>query len=236
MKLMTLDLIVSEEVKYMIESGLLKPGDKIPSERDLSEKYNVQRLTVRSGLQILEDAGVIYSKPRSGYYVANPPIKKIADDIVSTTSEIQSTNNEFETKIIKFTEKEIDKYLYTEMKLPLGTRLYELKRLRILNGEPISMDYSFIPKYVPPGLEKFNFENESLYAVLEREYNVHLKRSEQNIVVIQSEENYCYDLNLTPQDYVVLQSGIVYDQNGQLVEFSETYSKVGYFEYVTKSK
>ena len=124
MKLMTLDLIVSEEVKYMIESGLLKSGDKIPSERDLSEKYNVQRLTVRSGLQILEEAGIIYSKPRSGYYVANPPIKKIADDIVSTTSEIQSTNNEFETKIIKFTEKEIDKYLYTEMKLPLVTRLY----------------------------------------------------------------------------------------------------------------
>ena len=124
MKLMTLDLIVSEEVKYMIESGLLKSGDKIPSERDLSEKYNVQRLTVRSGLQILEEAGIIYSKPRSGYYVANPPIKKIADDIVSTTSEIQSTNNEFETKIFNFTEKEIDKYLYTEMKVPLGKRLY----------------------------------------------------------------------------------------------------------------
>lgn len=233
MKLMTLDLIVAEEVKYLIESGSLKSGEKLPSERDLSEYFQVQRLTLRSGLQMLEEAGYIYSVPRSGYYVANTRISKAADNISSITSDVQTSGHTMETKIIKFVEKEIDKYLYTEMKLPLGTRLYEIKRLRIIDGKPVSVDYSFIPKHVTPGLEKYDLENKSLYTILQDEYSIQLNKSTQEIVVLKAEDNYCEALGLTTDDYVVLQNGIVYDQNGQLVEFSETYSKVGVFEYVT---
>ena len=46
MKLMTLDLIVADEVKCMIEDGTLSIGDKLPSERELCERFNVQRLTL----------------------------------------------------------------------------------------------------------------------------------------------------------------------------------------------
>ena len=233
MKVMTLDLIVAEEVKYMIESGQLKPGEKLPSERELSEKFKIQRLTLRSGLQILEDAGIIRSVPRNGYYVEKPRIAKIADNIVSITSAIHTSGRTIETKIIKFTEREIDKYLYSEMKLPLGTRLYEIKRLRIIDGVPVSMDYSFIPKNVTPGLDTYNLETSSLYEILSEKYGIKLEKSKQNIVITKAEENYCYDLGLEKGDDVVLQSGVVYDQNGQLVEFSETYSIVGAFEYVT---
>lgn len=233
MKLMTLDLIVADEVKCMIEDGTLSIGDKLPSERELCERFNVQRLTLRSGLQMLEEEGLIYSIPRNGYYVANNRIQKSADNIVSTTSEIQTSNHKMETKIIKFVEREIDKYLYSEMKLPLGTRLYEIKRLRIIDDKPVSMDYSFIPKYTTPNLDKFNLENRSLYEILESEYGIILKKSIQNIIVVRAEENYCTDLGLTTEDHVVLQSGIVYDQNGELAEFSETYSRIGAFEYVT---
>ena len=72
---MTLDLIVADEVKCMIEEGTLSIGDKLPSERDLCERFNVQRLTLRSGLQMLEEEGLIYSIPRNGYYVANNRIQ-----------------------------------------------------------------------------------------------------------------------------------------------------------------
>ncbi len=233
MKIMTLDLLVAEEVRYMIESGQLKPGDKLPSERELSEKFQVQRLTLRSGLQMMEEAGLIYSVPRSGYYVANRKIAKLADNIQSTTSAIVQAGRKVEMKLIKFEEREIDKYLYTQMNLPLGTRLYEIKRLRSIDGVPVSMDYSFIPKSVTPGLETYDFKDESLYKILNEDYGIKLTKSKQNIVVVKAEENYCYDLGLTPNDDVILQSGVVYDQNDQLVEFAENYSTVGTFEYVT---
>ena len=51
--LLNLDIGIASELKYMIESGLYAPDEKLPSERKLCETFNVQRMTVRSALDIL---------------------------------------------------------------------------------------------------------------------------------------------------------------------------------------
>ena len=51
--LLNLDISIASELKYMIESGLYAPDEKLPSERKLCETFNVQRMTVRSALDIL---------------------------------------------------------------------------------------------------------------------------------------------------------------------------------------
>ena len=49
---------ISEQIKELIYSGVLKPGDKLPSERKLSEQFGTGRMVVREALRILEHAGV----------------------------------------------------------------------------------------------------------------------------------------------------------------------------------
>ena len=46
-KLLTLDVALSKEIKYMLKEEHYLPGDKLPSERKLAELFHVQRLTVR---------------------------------------------------------------------------------------------------------------------------------------------------------------------------------------------
>lgn len=232
MKVMTLDIIVADEVKYMIESENLKEGDKLPGERELSERFCVQRLTLRLGLQMLEEEGYIYSKPRKGYYVAKPRIQKNVKRIVSSSSQIQSSFKSSQIKLIKLCEIEADKYLNKETNLPLGTRLYEIKRLRIVDGEPVSVDYSFIPKNVTPGIDKYDFEQYSLYNILELAYGIQLSSSIQTIEVFKAEPNYRDLLGLSENDNIVLQSGKVLDKDGNLIEFSESYMKQERFAYV----
>ena len=69
-KLLTLDVALSKEIKYMLKEEHYLPGDKLPSERKLAELFHVQRLTVRGALNLLLQDKTIISKPRSGYYVA----------------------------------------------------------------------------------------------------------------------------------------------------------------------
>lgn len=60
---------VIDRIKGMIASGELKCGEKIPSERDLAERFNVSRVPIRETLKILEYMGVLDSKQGDGTYV-----------------------------------------------------------------------------------------------------------------------------------------------------------------------
>ena len=52
--LLTLDVALSKEIKYMLKEEHYLPGDKLPSERKLAELFHVQRLTVRGALNHLK--------------------------------------------------------------------------------------------------------------------------------------------------------------------------------------
>lgn len=66
---LTLDIQIASELKYMIENGFYKYGQKLPSERELCKTFNVQRMTVRSALDILIHEDYICASPKRGYFV-----------------------------------------------------------------------------------------------------------------------------------------------------------------------
>ena len=76
MKVMTLDIMISNELRQYITDHHLKFGDKLPSERELCELFSIQRLTLRSAMKILEEMGIIYVVPKIGYFVAKQRIIK----------------------------------------------------------------------------------------------------------------------------------------------------------------
>ncbi|TDH28629.1 FadR family transcriptional regulator [Segetibacter sp. 3557_3] len=63
--------IIIQQVKDLLMSGQLKPGDKLPPERKLSEKFGVGRTHVREAIRKLEFYGILKTRPQSGTYVAS---------------------------------------------------------------------------------------------------------------------------------------------------------------------
>jgi GntR family transcriptional repressor for pyruvate dehydrogenase complex len=64
---------VAEHVRRLIETGDLRPGDRLPGERDLARALGVSRPTVRSGLKALEAMGVVLSRRGAGTFIAEGP-------------------------------------------------------------------------------------------------------------------------------------------------------------------
>jgi GntR family transcriptional repressor for pyruvate dehydrogenase complex len=64
---------ISEQINAMIEEGLLKPGDQLPSERDLAERFKVSRNSVRDALRTLEAKGFLVIQQGGGTYVREVP-------------------------------------------------------------------------------------------------------------------------------------------------------------------
>ncbi len=231
MRALTQDLFIANEIKALIEEKKLKPGEKIPSERILCEMFNIQRLTVRGALAILENDGIISSKPKVGYYINKERVKRNVNSIESTIKII--SGNSYETSsLVKFEEIETDKYISRETRIPLGTRIYEVKILKKLENTPVCVDYLYLKKQDFPTLTKFDFEKNNLYDILVNNFNIKPVSSIQKINVIQVEENYRSLLGLKEEDSVVLQAGSLYDKNNKFIAFVESYINYNYFEYV----
>ncbi len=231
MRALTQDLFIANEIKALIEEKKFTVGDKIPSERVLCEMFNIQRLTVRGALSILENEGIISSKPKVGYYINKERVKRNVNSIESTIK-IISDNSQETISLVKFEEIETDKYISRETQIPLGTRIFEVKILKKLENIPICVDYLYLKKEDFPSLNKFDFEKNNLYDILVTNYKIKPVSSVQKINVIQVEENYRSLLDLNKDDCVVLQAGSLYDKNNNFIAFIESYINYNYFEYV----
>ena len=62
---------IISKIRELIRFKNLEPGDKLPSERNLSEKFGVSRSNVREAIQKLEFYGLLKSKPQSGTFIAD---------------------------------------------------------------------------------------------------------------------------------------------------------------------
>lgn len=78
--------IIIEQIQRLISAGILKPGDSLPSERILAERFGVGRGYVREALQKLEFYGILRTLPQRGTIVANLGIKALEGLIANILS------------------------------------------------------------------------------------------------------------------------------------------------------
>jgi GntR family transcriptional repressor for pyruvate dehydrogenase complex len=114
---------ISDQIKNLIHSGVFKPGDKLPPERDLARQFNVGRMAVREALRVLEDSGFIQIKQGSngGSFIKEPEPSTVSKSLTTfaqlsniTLEQLTEAKLAVELAIIesviqKITDKELEK-------------------------------------------------------------------------------------------------------------------------------
>src|SRR6056297_1948074 len=80
---------LSEVLKTQIEEGNLEPHERLPSERELSEHYDVSRMTARKALSEIESEGYIYRSQGKGSFVAEPKLRQSLFELTSYTEDMK---------------------------------------------------------------------------------------------------------------------------------------------------
>lgn len=114
---------IIEDIEEKINSGVLKEGDKLPSERELTQTYQISRHGVRQALTVLKEKGIIQITPGKGAYVTSynediltESFKRIAQKYDSSMEEILEVREELELSVIskaivRATQEDIDKLI-----------------------------------------------------------------------------------------------------------------------------
>lgn len=172
-------------MRIQIQAGVLKPGDQMIPENSLCEILSISRTTVRQCLNRLVDEGLIVRYRGKGTFIADQKMKRPINYLYNFTENIHSLGADPSSTVISNQVFDADDYILQQLQLPKGqTKVFGLLRLRCANSEPIIFESTYIPYYLCPGIEAFDFEKMSLYHVLSERYKLNLYHATETIDAI----------------------------------------------------
>ena len=212
--------IIEDEIRLLIDEGIYKQGDKLPSELELCKKYNVQKMTIRSSMQILKDEGIIWAKKNSGHYVGRKRIKRNISFFSSTKDLLDKNGYSFDVEIAEITKIKTNKELFEKTGIYIGQDLFLIKRVRKIEDKKAMIEKSFLIADYFPGLDKLEFINDSLYETIKQYYGIQIDRSESELRVVEATKEESDLLEIEEKSPVVKEYSFNYDFENRLFEYS----------------
>jgi len=202
----------------MIENEELKPGEAIPSERELIERYGLSRTTVRKAIDVLVNDGYLYKIQGKGTFVQN---KKIEQGLIKLTSCTEGIKNLGLTPGIKLVEQKIEiprKTISAHLKLTDNDEVFKTNRVLYGDDMPINYTKSYIVYKYVKGIDKYDFGKESLYNIIENQFNIKITHAVRTVEAILADETDVNLLEVNLNSPILLFNGVVYGiYNGQEV-------------------
>lgn len=210
---------IKEILQQQIETGAYAVGDRLPSERELSDAYNVSRMTARQALQLLQQSGLTRTQVGKGTYVSRK-IDQDLRDLTSFTQEMASKGLQPTSQVLHAELRPADAEIARRLGAQLGEEIVVLARLRLANARPIAIEIAHLRHALCPQiLDRHDFAVESLYQVLQGQYGLHLVWASQVIAARMPDAEERTILGIRAQAPVLSLVRVTYDGHDQPIEY-----------------
>jgi GntR family transcriptional regulator len=164
-----------------IARGELTANRRIPSERELSIRLGVSRMTVRQALLAMIADGIIYTRSGKGTYVAERKIEQPLQQLTSFSQDIVARGMRPSSRVLEAELLPAPLELAHALDIRPGAELVRIRRLRLADDEPVALETSHVPHAIAPGLLAHDLANRSLYELLRTKYGVEFASAKQTI-------------------------------------------------------
>jgi DNA-binding GntR family transcriptional regulator len=209
---------VRNQLVIDIESGALKPNDSLPSERMLSEKFKVSRMTARQALIQLEKEGFAYKDGRRCRFVSEPIVNY---DLTKTISFFASAATETSELCIAVISRETivaNEEQCDRLNLSLGGEIHYYSRLCRLGSKPAFIEEEYVSAARFPGLWEHDLA-QPLSLLFERAYGIRSVRDKVTISQIYFPTKILNTLELEEAASGILLEQTVFDEADQPISF-----------------
>ena len=171
-----------------IKEKNLQENDRILTEREYCEKYNLSRSTVRQAIAYLEKKGYIYKVQGCGTFVSSRVMKQKLLKFYSFTEEAKKQGKTPSSKILSFKEKKADEKICKELNINKDDKVYELQRLRLADDEIVMYEKTYLLEKKMQGLSKNILLEKPLYDILQNRYNISFTKATERFSVLLADE------------------------------------------------
>ncbi|MGJ7910381.1 GntR family transcriptional regulator [Neobacillus sp. LXY-1] len=220
-------------ILHKINSGELKEHDKLPSERELCDQFDISRTTIRQAMIELEKEGYIYKEHGKGSFVSPTTFTQSLVKMYSFTEEMEKLGKHPRAVMINFAIKQVFGKATAILLLDEGEEVFEMSRLRLVDEEPIIFETSYLPVKYFPNLSENDFKEKAMYQLFLSKYNYRISKAKENFrAVNMSEEEAAYLHEKVGS--AALRIERVAFSDGRAIEYTFSVARGNKYEYTTE--
>lgn len=204
-----------------ISTGTLKPGERLPSEREFAAGLGISRMTLRQALDGLERRGVLLRVPGrfGGAFVAEPKIDCDLTGLAGFTEQMRRAHLRAGARLVSTQTVSASRAVAEHLEVTPGDRVHEIVRVRSANRVALALERSYLPAALFPDLLEHRLTG-SLYALLRRHYQQTPHTAVEFLEPVTARRDEATALDTQPGAALMLVERTAHSVAGQPVEFA----------------
>lgn len=202
-----------------IDAGVYAPNDRLPSQRELGQRYGLSHMTVRRAINELVQEGVIYARQGQGIYVADSKQEAERGPLFSFTEDMALRGMRASSRVLEKSVVNASTMLASTLQVVVGQPLHCLRRLRLADGVPMAIQTAYLPSALCPGLLERDLDDASLYELLSSEYGLRIADSQSAAGAAMTSEEEAGLLGVTHPAALLVTEQITFLDTGAPIEF-----------------
>src|SRR6187431_912094 len=211
------------DLQAALESGEFRPGERMPTERELAQRYGCSLITVRHALGELVREGRIERTRGRGTFVLQPRIDRDIAGSLSFAEEMSRRGLDPETRVVSSRIEPAGEAVAGELGIAADAPLVYLERLRLGGGEPLILEQARLPAERFPGLLAIDLERRSLYDILAERYATRIVRAREMVEPVMLRRREAALLSLPTRALALQVDGTAFAADGSAVEVARSY-------------
>ena len=223
-------LQIKNVLAQRILDGDYVPHERLPSESELMKVFGVSRITVRQALRDLHSDGLVFSVQGKGTFVSKPKAMQDVQRLQGFGESIAPQGYEASTRVISIMETRPNKEVAEALGIKQTDSVTEIKRIRYLNREPISIDHSFYPLEIGRKLAGRDL-TQDIFPLLENDFDLLLDYADLRIEATLADEEQASLLNCGVGSPVLMIRRLVFDKQDNKISFEYLSHRGDAFQY-----
>jgi len=225
---------IADTLRQRIKQGIYPANSLLPNQVELVEEFDASRMTVKKAITILTMEGLVFARRGAGTKVLDHSFwnktTAPADQYRGMSFDLADANQTLTSKVITFKVTFPSPEVKERLTLSAQQPVYEIIRLRIVDGVNSVLEHTYMPVNLAPGLTDEILEG-SIYSYLKKERHLTFAGAFRNIQADKADKYDQEYLDCAPTDPVLEVEQVVYLDSGQPIEYSRSrnrYDRRGY--------
>ncbi|GII81831.1 transcriptional regulator [Sphaerisporangium rufum] len=216
-------------IVQQIDTEGLQPGDLLPSEIELCDRYDVSRTVVRQAIGDLVNEGLLHRMRGKGTFVARPKLREqFIESTLGFFEDMTTRGHKVVSDVLSLDLVEAGSKVAEALSVPEKTLCIELVRLRSVNDETVAFTKSYVnssSKELLADLRQAELSTTSLYRVLEDNWEMRIESGHRSLEASKAKGMLARLLHIRSGEPVLYIESVGHDGNGKAVEYFQAWHR-----------
>jgi len=208
---------IHDALKKKIDDGFWEIGQRLPSERDLADDYEVSRMTLRQAITLLVEEGILERRVGSGTYVASHRVQEKMRGTTSFTEIVRSQGKSPSSQVVSYQRKPANETEIQQLQLKPSDYVVCMERVRYADNMPLVFEVASIPEKLIREFKREDITEHFFQTLTDNGYEI--GKSQQTIYAKNASERVANYLKVPKNHAVLALTQVSYFTDGRPFEY-----------------